>query len=202
MSPQTLAEALTEAAVNVAHAAQSLHGEAELDPAKGHWTVDKESMEELNAAINAWSAAGDAFLRGGQVDAEREEPKSTMWRWSSTEGADRPLTRHDLDLDPFQAALVEFHNWSVCAARMLKVDTSTNLLTLAVAGGVHRFPTAEDCDTTAIQAERAFAKANAERIRLVRLACTAGLDTSMASLRVDHVHAASLIGSDDVGHCL
>ena len=33
----SLAEALTESAVNVAHVAQSLRGEAEFDPSTGQW---------------------------------------------------------------------------------------------------------------------------------------------------------------------
>lgn len=170
----SLAEALTESAVNVAHVARTLHDDAEIDPSSGRWIVDKESMKALSVAIRAWSAAGDRLLRGGQGDERLPEPTSTMWRWSTTEGADRPLTRHDLALDGFQSALVVFHGWSVCAARLVR--EGANVLSIAVARGEVRFPTAQDLDTVAVQVGRALAVVGAERNRLLALATAAGVE--------------------------
>lgn len=177
-----LAEALTEAAVNVAHAAQSLRGEAELDPATGHWTIDKESMKELDTAIGAWSAAGDALLKA-KPKALPAEPTSTRWPWSAVADADRPLTRHDLRrrvTNDIQAALIVYHDWPVGAVRALAKDeaSASAILMLAVAGGEHRFPTAQDCDTASVQMERARAQLDAERDRLQREAVDLGLVTA------------------------
>lgn len=56
-----LAEALTEAAVQVAHVAAELEQDANRGPC-GDWVVDVDTFHQLRAVLGVWSRAGEAFL--------------------------------------------------------------------------------------------------------------------------------------------
>ena len=59
---EAYAEALTEAAVAVAHIASEIEEAAERQE-DGLWTITADDMHQLRAAIGTWRRAGDALLQ-------------------------------------------------------------------------------------------------------------------------------------------